>query len=452
MKKITFLLTFLIATVGFAQTNLEDFEGTPSIEGFEGLGSATIVANPSVDGNNGSANVLELVVTQAGNPWQGANVNMQTNYIDVTTPASQQVTMQVYSTTSFNLLARLAVGQSGAVDSAADAAHTGSGWETLTFTFNENLDGTASANGEYGRIALFPNWNGGGWHDPEIEITVYVDNITGIAGGSLVSDPIPATAAPVPTTGDATVYSIYNDTNGYTTNFNVQYTFGTGGQGDVDLDPDGGIVNNGLKLNFGLGGFGQGEGGPDDVSSYDFVNFNYWASSGLAGFRFVMIDNDGVVQEFEYEFGSVGSGDEADIVTESWQLVSIPMSYFTGLGFDSTAFFQWKVDPYMQSVTNTGIVYFDNIILTRDFPLSRDEFSSFESKVYPNPSSNSWTISTPNNTIRSVQVFNVLGRQVVSQTFDSNEAVIPVQSLASGIYLARVTTDTGTKTMKLIRE
>ena len=454
MKKITFLITFLTVFVGFAQTNLEDFEGSPDFSGFEGLGGANVVGNPSVDSNNGSDNVGELIVVQSGNPWQGANLVMQQNYIDVSDPVNNTVTVQAYSTTAFTLFAKLTDGQSGAVDSAADAAHSGSGWETLTYTFNENLDGTSSANGEYGLIAFFPNWNGSGWNDPEIEITVYIDNVSGTAGsaiGSGPSDPTPSSAATIPTTADGTVYSIYNDTNGYTTTFPVIYSFG--GAEDVDLDA-GSDVNNALKVNLNSAGYGQGEAGPDDVSSYDYVNFNYWFSgtTGTPGFRFVMIDNDGTVGEFEYEIGATGSGDEADIVSETWTLVSIPMSYFTGIGFDSTKLFQWKVDRYGLSGDNGGYLYLDNIVLTQNFPLSRNEFSTFESRVYPNPSSDTWTISTPNNMINSVEVFNVLGKKVISQNFNSDEASISVQSLASGIYLARLTTNAGVKTMKLIRE
>lgn len=454
MKKITFLLVCLIATVGMSQTNLEDFEGSPDFSGFEGLGGANVVANPSVDSNNGSATVGELIVVQSGNPWQGANLVMQQNYIDVSDPVSNTVTVQAYSTTAFTLFAKLTDGQSGAVDSAADAAHTGSGWETLTFTFNENLDGTSSANGEYGLIAFFPNWNGSGWNDPEIEITVYIDNISGTAGsaiGSGPADPTPSDAATIPTTPDGTVYSIYNDTNSYTTTFPVIYSFG--GAEDVDLDA-GSDVNNALKVNLNSAGYGQGEAGPDDVSSYDYVNFNYWFSgtTGTPGFRFVLIDNDGTVGEFEYEIGATGSGDEADIVSESWTLVSIPMSYFTGIGFDSTKLFQWKVDRYGLSADNGGYLYLDNVVLTQNFPLSRDEFATFDSKVFNNPTSTQWTISTPNTTIRSVEVFNLLGKRILSQDVNDVTVNIPAQSLASGIYIARINSASGVKTIKLIRE
>lgn len=80
MKKITFLMALLTMSFGFAQTNLEDFESTPiDFAGFEGLGDASVVANPSVDANNGSATVGRMMVVQAGNPWQGANLVMQDN-------------------------------------------------------------------------------------------------------------------------------------------------------------------------------------------------------------------------------------------------------------------------------------------------------------------------------------------------------------------------------------
>ena len=162
---------------------------------------------------------------------------------------------------------------------------------------------------------------------------------TAVAGAAVVSDPEPATAAPIPTTADGSVYAIYNDTNGYTTNFPFQYSFGTATE--VNLADSG--TNNALKINLNADGFGQGEGGPDDISSYDFVNFNYWFSNsvGTAGFTFIMIDNDGAVQEFGYQIGSVGAGDGEDVVEGAWAQASIPISHFTGLGFDDTVFFQW---------------------------------------------------------------------------------------------------------------
>lgn len=449
MKKITLLILLLTVSLGYSQSTdlLQDFESGGIGAAFGGLASATAVADPASGGTNGT--VAELITSTAGEVWQGVNIDITSN-VELTT--QRTMTIDVYSTSAISILVKVTASSDGGPDSSTAVSHTGSGWETLTATFDDGLDGTAPANGTYTNFVVYPNWDTGtnAYITPPIDRTVYVDNITGKAV-TTTPDPEPATAAPVPTTADGLVYSIYNDTNSYTNTFNVQYGFGTASE--IDLDATSG-VNNAFKVNLNADGFGQGEGGPDDISSYDYLNFNYWYShtQGTPGFTFILIDNDGAVQEFAYQIGDTGAGDGENVVQDTWAQASIPMSHFTGLGFDDTVLFQWKVDRYNQSGDNGGFLYLDNITFTQGAPLSRDEFSTFESTVYPNPASDAWTISTPNNTIRSVQVFNVLGRQVASQTFDSNQASISVQSLASGIYLARVTTDAGTKTLKLIRE
>ena len=49
-------------------------------------------------------------------------------------------------------------------------------------------------------------------------------------------------------------------------------------------------------------------------------------------------------------------------------------------------------------------------------------------------------------------MFNLLGKRVVSQNNNSTEIAISTQGLSSGIYIARITTEQGVKSVKLIRE
>ena len=73
--------------------------------------------------------------------------------------------------------------------------------------------------------------------------------------------------------------------------------------------------------------------------------------------------------------------------------------------------------------------------------------------VYPNPSNSNWNFRTPNTVINSVEVFNLLGKRVASQrNNNSTEASISTQGLTNGIYIARITTEQGAKSVKLIRE
>ena len=246
---------------------IEDFEGTPpQIAADNGLGSVTIVTDPETSGTN--SEVLRIVTSTAGLTYQNAQVFLQDDYIHLIS-SNKVVTADVYSTTAFNMLAKVvdAVGGTTADESATDASHGGSGWETLSFDFSNPKDGTPAGAFIYGRILFFPLWNGSGFN-ASADTTTYLDNITALTS----------------------------------------------------------------------------------------------ATANL------------------------------------------------------------------------------------------DDKNLFESKVYPNPASDTWTISTQNNLITSVEVFNLLGKRVVSQNNNSTNVAISTQGLTSGIYIARITTEQGTKSVKLIKE
>jgi hypothetical protein len=185
MKKITFLFTFLVISFGYSQTVLEDFETTlaaGSLVGDSGMATTPeVVADPATGGTNGD--VLKIVTSADGNGWQNAQLFFQGADLDLTT-SNKIVTVDVYSTTAFNMLAKTASSLNGGAESATDASHSGSGWETLSFDFSDPKDNTVAANDVFGRILFFPQWNGaGGWNDSSVT-TTYVDNITGLAAAA----------------------------------------------------------------------------------------------------------------------------------------------------------------------------------------------------------------------------------------------------------------------------
>ncbi|WP_282043717.1 T9SS type A sorting domain-containing protein [Winogradskyella flava] len=429
MKKITFLcLTLIFTTFGYAQSLPLDFE-VPEDDAFGGFNgtAASVVTDPTDAGNQ----VLEMI--GAGVDFDGAAINLDT-YVDLSDDNNNTITLDIWApdaTTRTHLL-KLEGGSSGATELFFDT--NVAGWQTVSVDFGAGLGN------EYPVLVIFTDSGTGNTATG----TYYIDDIDGPNGAVIAPDPEPSTAAPVPNAPDGEVYSIYNDTNSYSTIFPVAYAFGTS-QGDVDLDPTAG-VNNALKMNFTVAGWGQGEGGPDDITAYDFVSFDYWASSGTPGFRFVLIDNDGGVQEFNYEVGT----NEA-VVNEVWTKVEIPMTYFTGQGFSQANLFQWKVDPFMQSVAQGGIVFFDNIIFTVNSSLSTNDFELSEISISPNPSSEFWNVKTDSESIVSVQVFDILGKQVLSLSPNSTEVAIDASGLNDGIYMAKISGINGSKTIKLIK-
>ena len=233
MKKITLLFALLIFSIGYSQqVVVEDFEGSPDIAGFEGLGSATIKDDPATGGTNGKT--LELVTATGGNAWQGATaVFTDGTLLDITT--DKTIKVDVYSTAAFSLFAK--VEGTGSPAAGNTQPHTGSGWETLTFSFTTGSDGTATANGDYSKISFFPNRNSAdsGWNSPVSSLTINIDNISGVK----------KTVAP-PSTATYDLLESFNGTG-------LEGTFG-GAAAAYDADPAGGsdqvikITNSGNEV------------------------------------------------------------------------------------------------------------------------------------------------------------------------------------------------------------
>lgn len=71
--------------------------------------------------------------------------------------------------------------------------------------------------------------------------------------------------------------------------------------------------------------------------------------------------------------------------------------------------------------------------------------------LYPNPVKDLLNISFA-ETITSVEIYNLLGQQVIVKSPNANEAIIDVSNLGSGTYLVRVYANDTVKTLKVIKE
>ena len=73
--------------------------------------------------------------------------------------------------------------------------------------------------------------------------------------------------------------------------------------------------------------------------------------------------------------------------------------------------------------------------------------------TYPNPvRGNTLTVTTSSTDIKTVNIFNVLGRKVFSQRFSSMTKTMNVSEIASGVYIMKVTEGNNIATKKLIVE
>ncbi|MCB0399856.1 MAG: T9SS type A sorting domain-containing protein, partial [Winogradskyella sp.] len=92
----------------------------------------------------------------------------------------------------------------------------------------------------------------------------------------------------------------------------------------------------------------------------------------------------------------------------------------------------------------------DNILFTQNI-LSIYEFSTERFSVSPNPTSSTWNINSNRQIIKTILIFDILGKQVVRVIPNSNQATIDASSLKDGIYMAKIEGENGTRTVKLVK-
>ena len=84
-----------------------------------------------------------------------------------------------------------------------------------------------------------------------------------------------------------------------------------------------------------------------------------------------------------------------------------------------------------------------------DTVLSTNDFSNVNFSIYPNPSNTgNVTITSTIIDAMTVQVFDVLGKQVIIQRVTNNN--LDVSNLRSGLYIVKITQNNASVTKKLV--
>ena len=462
MKKITFLFFLISSLTVFSQTVLEDFEGTlptGALVGDSGMATTPeVVADPATGGDHG--NVLKIVTSADGNGWQNAQLFFQGSNLDLTT-SDKVVTVDIYSESAFNMLAKTASPLNGGAESATDAAHTGSGWETLTFDFSDSKDNTPVANDVFGRILFFPQWSGSGWNTSSVT-TTYVDNIKGIAAGEdtcsnnvqdgdetgidcggSCNDACPTTSA-----------VILEDFEGTLPTGALVGDSGMATTPEVVADPaTGGDHGNVLKIVTSADGNGWQnaqlffQGSNLDLTTSDkVVTVDIYSESAFNMLAKTASPLNGGA-ESATDAAHTGSGWETLTFDFSDSKDNTPVANDV---FGRILFFpQWSGSGWnTSSVTTT---YVDNIKGIAAATANITDNVLLNVSIYPNPTTSRLIISAP-NTIKSAAIYNILGKQVLSLNINKNSESVDVSNLATGMYLIKYSIDNAVGTAKFIKQ
>ena len=99
-------------------------------------------------------------------------------------------------------------------------------------------------------------------------------------------------------------------------------------------------------------------------------------------------------------------------------------------------------------------VFSDNLLNCFDFTSSVVELKKEEVRLFPNPTTDLFQISTQQNPITSFEIFTASGKRVVSNSLDQSVSTVEINSetLEIGIYYILIRTEKGVLTKRFLRK
>ena len=266
--------------------------------------------------------------------------------------AGDSFTMKVWSQRPVPVLFEPKDGGAG---SGAEVQHGGTGWEELTFVW-DNFSGTID-----GFVFIFDNGTNGNFAADPDNWTFYIDDIALVddtGGGPPPGGTAPTTSAPTPTQDAANVISLYSDA--YTDIASVWPTdWSSPNNTTSDVTIDGGLVKEHLSINF------VGVEFQTDASAMTHIHLDVWtpdASSLLL--RLVDFGGDGFGGGNDTQGELTFDNASTPALTQgSWVSLDIALADLQAAGLASLADLnQIVLDPTADGST----VYVDNVYFYND--------------------------------------------------------------------------------------
>ena len=99
---------------------------------------------------------------------------------------------------------------------------------------------------------------------------------------------------------------------------------------------------------------------------------------------------------------------------------------------------------------NSGIAFFDNVSITES-TLGIDDLKQFSFSSYPNPATDYLYITAAKN-IEKIEVYNLLGKQVLRENISSRTKQVNVSNLSDGIYIMKAYIEDAVGSYKFVKQ
>jgi hypothetical protein len=102
---------------------------------------------------------------------------------------------------------------------------------------------------------------------------------------------------------------------------------------------------------------------------------------------------------------------------------------------------------------NATFLFDDIEIISNILSSGADKSLNFDDvSVYPNPTKDIITINSKNKSMKSITLYNILGKQILEVQPNSLSTTIDTSDFANGFYIAKITTKSGIGSIKFLKE
>ena len=436
MKKITLLLAMLVVSFGYSQTLPIDFEESDD---------SNIIAS---DSDGGTFSIIDDADNTGESVGQFSGKVGGAQYDHINVPLTTSLDIAATNTISFRVKQTTTEGTTSHLFKLQPNGGTGSNQEvafTTEYDVWKDVSLTYSGTGTYNELIIFFDFN-----SASVSGTYLIDDI--VASSGQTSSPNSVTVA------------TSQEWNAYVNAFNVSddaYAFGFAYTvSDLRATPT--TTSMTLEPNTAIW-----TANATDAGWFDQGAATQTANKYIEALSYI---EDATLANEELTFsGNISVSDLGDgytvvafikTLTSSYSTVAYKTADISSTGdFTITA----TADEMSQAVIQYGFsvtgpladptdTSLGSVVVGTGATASIDDNTIVNISVYPNPSSSDWNFKTGNTVITSVEVFNLLGKRVVLQNNNSTNVAISTQGLTSGIYIARITTEQGVKSVKLIKK
>jgi galactitol-specific phosphotransferase system IIB component len=407
-----------------------DFETTVVTSDFIDFdgGTGTVMANPQSNADNNSATVGQIV-RNGGQIWAGSKIPLSAN-LDFSTMNS--ISMKVYTAAPIGTTVKLKLESTTGSAEVDVLTTTTNQWETLTWDFT----GTPP---DFNTLVLMFDF--GNLGNGTATSTFLFDDIQQLAGGSQIDFPV--------------------DFESSTVNYTMTDFGGNTASLMVDPTNAGNMVMQVIKSDQAAAWAGTTIGTPSGFATNlpltliaSKMTVRVWSPQAGTPIRLKVEDSNDPTHTCETETNTTVSGGweqlEFDFSNEAPGTALLSVGLSMGWTYNmASIFFNFGTDG---ATAGAAVTYYFDDVEFGGLPLGTASLQTETLNVFPNPSSTSWTIASENETITSIEIFDLQGKLLLTTNPNQFTTIVDASEFATGVYIFRIATASKTSTIKLSKQ